>query len=115
MVRRKVTPECRHCGKPTRGTHPFLLALNGKQHRGHYHLACFIKVQRDVFTATRRWVKDDADEERLPEPDAQADPRRRCPICAEVFHLTHTTLDPRTGRNIRLYKCPQCGERDWEN
>ena len=38
---------------------------------------------------------------------------RRCPFCAAVPRLTHRMLDPRHGKTIRLYKCPQCSELIW--
>jgi hypothetical protein len=59
MVHWKVMPRCRECGKETPDVQFFLLALNGRQLRGYWHPACFNKVQRDVITATLRWVESD--------------------------------------------------------
>jgi hypothetical protein len=47
----------------------------------------------------------------LPKPPMQ-DHRPRCPTCAAFPRLTHTMLEPRTGKTVRLYQC-QCGERIW--
>ena len=45
--------------------------------------------------------------ERLQEPKIQ-EPRRFCVTCAAPL-LTHTILNPRKGKTIHLYSCPQCG------
>lgn len=30
-------------------------------------------------------------------------------------NLTHSMLEPRGGRTMRLYKCDKCGERIWDD
>ena len=63
MVRSKVPPLCRECGKGTSKVQLFVLALNERQLRGYWHPASFKKVQRDVIMATCMWIKVSEDPE----------------------------------------------------
>jgi hypothetical protein len=40
--------------------------------------------------------------------------QRRCPTCAAAPRLTHSMLDARNGKTVRLYEC-ECGERIWDD
>jgi uncharacterized protein with PIN domain len=42
-------------------------------------------------------------------------PQRRCPRCAACSRLTHSILDPRRGKTVRLYRCAGCGECLWDD
>ena len=59
-----------------------------------------------------------ANEKELPQQQhlqQTQDTRRRCPSCAAFARLTHTVLNSRTGKTVRLYRCDQCGERIWDD
>jgi hypothetical protein len=55
-----------------------------------------------------------SDIQELPKPQFQGVRQPRCPICAALPRLTHTMLDVRSGKTVRLYQC-RCGERVWED
>ncbi len=56
-----------------------------------------------------------SDIQELPKPQLQGVAlQRRCPTCAAFLRLTHTMLDTRSGKTVRLYQC-NCGERAWED
>lgn len=38
-----------------------------------------------------------------------------CPTWAAFPQLTHSMLEPRSGRTVRQYKCDKCGERVWND
>jgi predicted RNA-binding Zn-ribbon protein involved in translation (DUF1610 family) len=46
--------------------------------------------------------------DKLPPQQVQED--RRCPRCDRQPHLLTTLLDTRTGKTVRIFRCPQCGE-----
>jgi hypothetical protein len=52
-------------------------------------------------------------EERLPKPRQQVH-GPSCPKCFEFLRLTHTILDPRHAKTVRLYGCRQCDVQFWE-
>jgi len=37
---------------------------------------------------------------------------RRCG-CGAQFRLVHTMVDPRTGRDVRIFEC-KCGQQSWQ-
>ena len=39
----------------------------------------------------------------------------RCPKCAACSRLTHSILDSRRGKTVRLYRCAGCGECLWDD
>lgn len=53
------------------------------------------------------------DEKQLPQQQTQPQ-NPRCPSCAAFPKLTHSMLDPRNGKTVRLYEC-HCGERIWDD
>ena len=46
--------------------------------------------------------------DKLPPQQVQED--RRYPRCDRQPHLLNTLLDTRTGKTVRIFRCPQCGE-----
>jgi hypothetical protein len=70
-----------------------------------------------------RYLSDSLQHHGLPVPDIQELPKprwqgavqqRRCSVCAAFLRLTHTILDARSGKTVRLYQC-QRGERVWDD
>jgi transcription elongation factor Elf1 len=43
-------------------------------------------------------------------PTQQVQEERHCPRCNRQRHLLTTLRDTRTGKTVRIFRCPQCGE-----
>lgn len=55
-----------------------------------------------------------ADDDQQPKQQQQQPQGKLCPKCSSQPRLTHSILETRTGKTVRLYHC-QCGERIWDD